>query len=247
MATGEDRTMTGEKQRKAQERTQALAWVQATWPADFTEAPRPLAVGAHTTIHESAERVEIDLAMVKAALGMWCNRIPHIRPVADAGHRVSLDGREAESITPAQQEQAPAADPPAHGDGKAKAQGPAAAGRPRSRSPPEIRTGAQARTFRSTTGVHAACLDPEEVGMSPATVICRLRRDPDVAKAGLIGDRVHSTGRDGTLRESWTLVADALLTARSARPKGVDRGGWKMPLRSDITQVGPRPRWSIHP
>ena len=30
--------------------------------------------------------------------------------------------------------------------------------------------------------------------------------------------RGHYTGRDGTERESWTLLADAVLTAKSARP-----------------------------
>ena len=32
--------------------------------------------------------------------------------------------------------------------------------------------------------------------------------------------RGHYTGRDGTERESWTLLADAVLTTRSARPAG---------------------------
>ena len=31
------------------------------------------------------------------------------------------------------------------------------------------------------------------------------------------------TGKDGTERESWTLIADAVLTARSARPSGKKR------------------------
>ena len=35
--------------------------------------------------------------------------------------------------------------------------------------------------------------------------------------------RGHYTGKDGQLRESWTLLADAVLTARSARPSGKRR------------------------
>ncbi|AHE99390.1 single-stranded DNA-binding protein [Thioalkalivibrio paradoxus] len=35
--------------------------------------------------------------------------------------------------------------------------------------------------------------------------------------------RGHYTGRDGALRESWTLIPDAVLTARSARPSGKRR------------------------
>ncbi|WP_157092253.1 single-stranded DNA-binding protein [Thioalkalivibrio nitratireducens] len=35
--------------------------------------------------------------------------------------------------------------------------------------------------------------------------------------------RGRYTGRDGSLRESWTLIPDAVLTARSARPSGKRR------------------------
>ena len=35
--------------------------------------------------------------------------------------------------------------------------------------------------------------------------------------------RGHYTAKDGQLRESWTLLADAVLTARSARPTGKRR------------------------
>ena len=35
--------------------------------------------------------------------------------------------------------------------------------------------------------------------------------------------RGRYTGRDGTARESWTLVADSVITARSARPSGQRR------------------------
>lgn len=35
----------------------------------------------------------------------------------------------------------------------------------------------------------------------------------------------HYTGPNGALRESWTLLADALLTARSTRPKPTGEAG----------------------
>ena len=35
--------------------------------------------------------------------------------------------------------------------------------------------------------------------------------------------RGHYTAKDGSQRESWTMIADAVLTARSARPTGKRR------------------------
>lgn len=98
--------MNSNKRCKAEARREALAWMRATWPAAFTEPPKPLAVGVHRAIQESAVEAEIQAAVVKAALATWCNRMSYLRSVAGRGHRVTLDGAPGELVTPEQSEHA---------------------------------------------------------------------------------------------------------------------------------------------
>lgn len=83
----------------------AWQWATSTFPAAFTDPPRPLAIGIHDDLRKQVP-ANISKTSVRWFMSSWTRAWGYRPALAAGGPRYGLDGKPAGMVTPEQQEYA---------------------------------------------------------------------------------------------------------------------------------------------